>query len=227
MKRKEWTVFALLCLIVLAGFLPGVPSQAASRKVKAMKAYAAFLAKHPAEDVGTNYYDAGFGNVDTSGVNSYFLYDMDKNGVPELFTYTGVNFRHYIVRVYTWQSGKVVLCKFDNGQNAEFDNNSAANGSYGFYICKKKHIHNVYTGGMESSETVYKGAKGKLKQFLTYREVKISRPSTVIATKGGKNITEAKYRSFTKSCKVKKNTWYGNNKSTRKKLKKGKLKVLR
>lgn len=224
MRAVKKGIFALLCMVLLAGIMPGKDVQAASAKKKAMKAYASFLAKHPSKTF-KNYGDAGFSSADKSYVNSYFLSDMDKNGVPELFTYTNVNFRWFIVRVYTYKNGKVTLCKFADGSDAEFNNNASANGSYNFYICKKKHIHNAYSGGMESNEFVYKGAKSKLKTCFSYQEVRISYPAMIRAYKGGTKISAKQYAGYTKNCAVKKLASYKNSKKNRSTLKKGKAKV--
>lgn len=212
----------LFVLVMLLGLLPGSDAHAASAKKKAMKAYASFLAKHPPRTF-RNYGDAAFSAEDKSYVNSYFLYDMDKNGVPELFTYTNVNARWYIVRVYTYRNKKVTLCKFADGCDAEFDNNASANGGYSFFICKQGHIHNSYSGGMEANEFIYKGAKdGTLKNCLRYQEIRFSYPYAVTAWKGSKEIAEQKYRSYTKKCTVRRMTSYKNNKKNRNALKKGK-----
>ena len=148
---------------------------------------------------------------------------MDKNGVPELFTCTYVNFRWEIIRVYTWKNHKVVLCNFSDGTEAVFNNCHTANGSYNFNICKKNHIHNVFTGGMENSTKIYKGKKGKLIEILTFREMHMLDKTD--ATKNGKRITTAKYYSYTKGCTYKNLTWYKNNKKDRAKLKNGKSKI--
>lgn len=226
-RRNLRNILVLVCIAMLAGILlPGVHTEAASKKTKALKAYTAFLKKYPSkfkEIENKGYYDAGFSLKDKSYIDKFFLYDTDKNGVPELFTFTYVNFRHFIVRVYTWQGGKVKACKFSDGTDAIFDNNSVANGTYTFSICKKGHIHNNFQGGMDSTENVYKVSKSKLKTIFTYNELL----GNIIATKNGKKISEEKYKSYTKGCTYRTMTSYDNNKANRSKLKKGKCKIVK
>lgn len=52
-KRKSWSnILMLLCLTLLVGILlPGVHTEAASKKTKALKAYTAFLKKHASKFV--------------------------------------------------------------------------------------------------------------------------------------------------------------------------------
>ena len=221
-KKSIWFAI-LLAMIVIAA--PGNKVQAASAKVKAMKAYGKFLAKHPAKDFGDKYYDASFSSDDTSYITSYFLYDMNKDRIPELITQTNVNFRWHIIRIYTYKNGKVTLCKFADGQDAVFDNNSSANGAYYFFVCKKGHFHNTYSGGMEDSEYIYKGTKKAVKLLMSRSEVKIMYPSMLTIKKGEKTISSVQYSKYTKNCSEKKMTSYSNNKKNRKILKKGKAKV--
>lgn len=229
MKRKKGmrNIMMLMCIALLVGILlPGIHTEAASKKKKALKAYTTFLKKHPSklkEIENKGYYDAGFSLEDKSYIDEFVLYDIDKNGVPELFAFTYVNFRHYIVKVYTCQGGKVNVCKFADGTDAIFDNNAAANGSYTFSICKKGHIHNNFQGGIVSTANVYKASKGKLKTIFTYNELY----GNIAATKNGKEISEEKYKSYTKGCTYRKLTSYENNKANRSKLKKGKCKIVK
>lgn len=235
-KRKNLrNILMLVCIAMLAGILlPGGHTEAASKKTKALKAYTAFLKKYPSkfkEIENKGYYDAGFSLKDKSYIDEFFLYDTDKNGVPELFTFTYVNFRHYIVRVYTWKGGKVSAYKFSDGTDAVFDNSSVANGATYFSICKKGHIHNTHGGGYGSWEKVYKASNSKLKTIFEYEQWKdlndTSKVLRTVAKKDGKEISMDKYNSYTKGCTKKKLTFYENNKSGRSKLKQGKCKIVK
>ncbi len=224
--KLKW-IFVIGLLVAVLGF-PG-KAEAASKKTKALKAYASVLKKNPSryKEMGDRFYDAAFTLYDDSYLDSFFLYDMDKNGVPELFTITYKNARWEIIRIYTWKNQRVRLCKFSDGTDAVFDNCHTANGAYYFSICKKRHIHNVYSGGMGRSAKVYKISKKKLKPFLTYREDygDSLHKGMVAATKNGKEISAETYNNSIKGCTDKTLKWYVNNKSDRKKLKSGKCKV--
>lgn len=226
--KIRWILTAILLVSVL-----GIPQKvdAASKKASAVKAYASLLKKNPSKykEIGSQYYDASFKLPDLSYLDSFFLYDLDKNGVPELFTITYVNARWEIIRVYTWKNNKVRSYIFSNGAEAVFNNCHTANGAYSFSICKKGHIHNVFSGGMGSNAAVYKVSKKKLKQFLTYQESYGDSyyKSTITATKNGKEISAEKYNSSIKGCVSKTLKWYENNKGNRRKLKKGKCKVIK
>lgn len=226
--RKVLMLLCLTMLIIIC--LPGMPTQAASKKTKALKAYSAFLKKNPSKQksIGSKLYDASFCLPDTSYIDDFCLCDIDNNGVPELFTTTYVNFRWYIVRVYTWKNGRVAAYKFSDGTNAVFDNRSTANGYYYFTICQKKHLHNEYSAyifGDIKSYSVYKVKSKKLKTYLTYSESTGVSGLPATATKNGKKISVKKYNSYTKGCKSKKLKWYSNSKSNRSKLKKGKCTI--
>lgn len=69
------------------------------------KLYKAFLEK------GKAVYKEG-SNTYTDTINSFYVLDIDKNGVPELIALTGdfFNYRH----VYTVKSGKMVYCGTDS-----------------------------------------------------------------------------------------------------------------
>lgn len=221
----------LLCLTMLvAVWLPTMHTQAASRKTKALKAYSKLLKNKPSKlkTIRNKISDASFSLADKSYIDEFCLCDIDSDGIPELFTYTCVNVRWYIVRVYTWQKNKVVAYKFSGGTNAVFDNCSTANGWYSFTICRKRHIHNEYSAyifGNIRSYYVYKVQSGKLKKYLTYSESSGISGQPATATKNGKKISVKKYNSYTKGCKSKKLKWYSNSKGNRSKLTRGKCKI--
>lgn len=194
------------------------------QKVNYAKAYADFLKKHPSKS--SKYFgDASYNPSDKSYVNSFFLYDIDKNNIPELFTYTTVNFRWHIIRVYTYQNGKVTAVKSTNGSKIEFNNSAVANGIYNFNICSKGHIHNNYAGSMSSTKCVYKKSGSKIDTWLIYNSYKIWNDTFESAQLYGNSIAINKYNSLTKSCKNIKITDYTNNSTNRTKLQKGKCKI--
>lgn len=228
MTRKAIKRTLLLALLFLL-LIPGTQALAASKKMKAMKAYSKYLAAHVADPSYEKYYDdASYSPENMDYVSSFFLYDINKDKVPELFAFTTVNFRWFNVRIFTYNNGNVKLYKIKGVGDAEFTDRATANGSYSFYICSKKHIHNMWGGstpmGYDASyETVYKPSKGKLKVYLSKDDKFTGMSSTY--KKYGKEITAEKYASLTSGCSAKKIKSYENTAKNRKKLKKGKLKV--
>ncbi len=162
--KKYISILAAIIILISSIYLPNGNVQAASKATKARKAYAAFLAKHSAADIkDEDFNDASFSLDDKTYVSSFSICDIDKDNVPELITYTGVNFRWFIVRIYTYKNSKVTPYKFNDGNDVEFDNCATANGSYNFYICSKGHIHNNYVGSYGSDYATYKVSGKKLK----------------------------------------------------------------
>ena len=227
MTRRIMKRTLLLTLLFLL-LIPGTQAMAASKKKKAMKAYSKYLAKHVADPSYEKYfYDASFSPANKDYVSSFFLYDINKDNVPELFAFTSVNFRWFNVRIFTYKSGKVTPYKIKGVGDAVLTDRATANGSYNFYICSRKHIHNMWGGstpmGYASYEAVYKSSKGKLKVYLSKDDKFTGMSSTY--KKNGKAITAEKYASLTAGCSEKKVKSYENTAKNRKKLKKGKLKV--
>lgn len=158
--------------------------------------YAAYLTKYKAK-TSKHFADASYSMKNKKYVNEFFLYDVDKDSIPELFTFTTVNFRWHIVRVLTCSGNKVVPYQFSDGSKVEFDNNAAANGIYTFHICKKGHIHNIWSGSMGMTDIrVYTVQGGRLQRV-----------------------------SPNPSCAYKKVIGYANTDAVRKKLKKNTCKV--
>lgn len=158
--------------------------------------YAAYLTKHKAK-TSTHFADASYSMKNKKYVNEFFLYDVDKDGIPELFTFTTVNFRWHIVRILTCSGNKVIPYRFSDGSKAEFDNNAAANGGYSFHICSKGHIHNIWSGSMGMTAIrVYTAEGGRLQRV-----------------------------SSNPDCAYKKVIGYANTDAVRKKLKKNTCKV--
>ena len=130
-----WGRLVLLFLVIFCLAYTTDCDAANTKASKAKKAYASFLEKHPPVRISdSNFYDAAYKNPKTTAINSFIVHDLDKDKIPELITYTPVNFRWYIVRIYTYRKGKVIKYKFSNGKAAVFDNCAVANGGYTFYI---------------------------------------------------------------------------------------------
>lgn len=171
--------------------------EAATKATNAKKAYAQYLTRHPKAKIDDkDFYNAGFSLEDKSYVSCFSIYDIDNDKVPELIATTNVNFRWFIVRIYTYKNGKVVPYKFADGRNVVFHDSATANGAYSFYICEKGHIHNDYKG--------YFGC-----EFKTYK----------VSGKKLKLISKKEYSHASKNIKG-----YENNATNRKKLKNNKIK---
>lgn len=179
------------------------------------RAYADYLAKHPAKSYD---YGAGYRPKDTSYINSYVLYDVDKNGTKELVTWTGINFRASLIRIYEYDNGKVKPYTYQNGKKAVFDLSSEANGSKEFFICKKGHIHVNWWGYVGFKETVYIVKDHNLTKYL-YRNKDTFMPEN-IAKKYGEEISISTYDSLIKDCSRGNYTFCKNTKSNRAKLRK-------
>ncbi len=188
----------------------GLEASAAS-KVSAKKAYAAYLAKHPAKEFGDKFYTADFQPKSKTYVNEFCLVDIDKDKQLELITRTNVNFRWFIIRVYEYKNGKVQKYKFKSGGNAVFNNRATAAGSYQFFICKKGHLHNTWFGGIYGSEeNIYNLSKGKLRKYLSHT---VEMTGAEKAAKYGKKITVKKFQQLTGNCKEKTLNWQKNTKT--------------
>lgn len=164
MKRQvKRGLFITMAVILLLA----TPVMAASKKKKAMKAYSKYLSTHIAPYINDrNWYDASYRPSKTNYASWFFICDINKDKVPELFTSTSINHRWFIVRIFTYKKGKVKPYKTANRSAAVFNNYSGASGHYYFYVCAKKHIHNGWRGstpfGFETNETVYKNSHGKI-----------------------------------------------------------------
>ena len=211
----------ILLLTLTVSILLAMPAMAASKKKKALKVYAKYLALHEAPYISDrNYYNASYRPSNLNYVSYFTTYDLNRDKVPELFTLTSINHRRFIVRIYTYKKGKMKPYKYAGGANAVLDDYCGASGHYTIFICKKGHIHNTWEGstpfGYQSEVTVYKNVKGKLKQYLY--------SGNATYTKYGKRITAAKYMALTKGCAEKTYFQYKNTAANRTLLKKGKAK---
>lgn len=80
--------------------------------------------------------------------DAFTLFDIDRDGVPELLALTTVNFRWTPLSVFTCADGEAVLLKdpLDAAAHGTFEQRSTANGAYYTYICEENHLHNVWRG---------------------------------------------------------------------------------
>jgi len=194
-KRRSVKFFIMMfmCMSLFVAF-ESVEAQAATKKTKAKKAYASFLENHQRIVISDDdFYNAGYSLDNKTYVNSFATCDLNKDKIPELITITPVNFRWFIVRIYSYKNNKVTALKNEQGMRFELDDCATANGGYDFYICKKNHIHNQYSGYWDSMEEIFKVKKLKAKKTM----------------------------SCSSSRKTLK--YYTNTKKNRKKLKKGKI----
>ena len=223
-RCKRMMVFFLMLLVFV--LLP-TNVQAASRSRKAMKAYAGYLS-----DLEPDTFEviaaAGIYPENRDAVRSFFLYDLDKDGVPELFTMQVLNFRYEIYKVFSYKSGKVTPFRFSDGSSVVFDNNHQANGNYYFWICNRNHIHNYYGGGYGWDQRVYRLYGKKLKEYLRYHEERNLLTGDVSVNEAfryGEKISATKFQSLTAKCREKSMEYYYNTKANRNTLSKGKIKI--
>ena len=207
MLMKKLSIL-LLCITSFLCLIQPIDIEAATEK-KAQSAYDTFLKKHPSVEFGSAFYDASYQRSNKSYVNSYAIYDLDGDKIPELITETPVNFRWFIVRIYTYKNGKVIAYKFSSGEKVEFDDCATANGEYYYYICKKGHLHNCWSGDSGTIHKVYSVKNKKLKEYLSYEEDEWIGTRSV--TRYGKSISKKKFEKLTKSCSKKKILYKNNN----------------
>lgn len=128
-------------------------------KEMAMKAYKELLVSAPGIDNHQDVLmDAAFGkdeNYEIFGehLDTFGIYDINEDGMPELIAERLINFRWIEVYVYSFVDGEMVLCGM-------IDECSVANGSYYTYICEENHIHSVWSGtnplgDAETEDTAY------------------------------------------------------------------------
>ena len=194
------TFFNRICIFLMV-YIIAVPTfgtircEAANAKAvkKAKRAYSAYLERHlPVNIPDSDFYDAAYINSKKNAVNSFVLYDLDKDKIPELITYTPINFRWYILRVKTYKKGKVVNCKFSDGSKAVFNNCAVANGAFCNYICKRGHLHNRYVGYFDTYDEAYSFKKGKL-NYVT-KTINPHKEKTSIKPRNNTKSNRAKLR---------------------------------
>ena len=229
-ERKRIRYLLLMCgLLLCLSIMPCQYSEAASNKT-VRKAYEKFLKRHKTVSISDgDFYNAGFTQRNKGFISSFALCDIDKDKTPELITLSCLNFRWSVIRVYRYKNGKVILYQFKDKKKAEWDNRATANGTYNWYICKKDHIHNIWSGYDEEKSDIYKINRNKkrLDYYLaryTYLPVNFHG----YANNGFDNygeISQKLYEELTKKCKQRKLKYYTNNSSNRKKLLKGTCKI--
>ncbi len=121
---------------------------------EALKAYYEILSSMPAiEDEHDEVDNAAFGyeeNHEMFGdhLDAFFVYDINKDGIPELIASSTVNFRWAPVYVYTYADGQAVLLKdpLQPDAHGTFEQNASAHGSYMTFFCDNNHIHSFWRG---------------------------------------------------------------------------------
>lgn len=198
-KRKSWkNILMLLCVALLAGILlPGVQTEAASKKTKALKAYKKLLASDSIEF-------SSRGSVNPSDYSFALVY-IDNNSVPELVIWG--NQPHSLYAVYTYKNGK-----------AKFLQNTGD--GFGYY--KKK---GIFAGGLFSSyacENYFKLSAGKSIKRFSITEYNGFASYQRYQSNKEVSITKAKFKRQLKklvgSTKETTNiTWHKNTVANRKK----------
>jgi hypothetical protein len=218
-----------IAALIISLLLTPVQTYAATSKSTAnyTSVYASWLKKHPSKTVpSSSYYTQTYNPKDKSYVNTFFMYDIDSDGTPELFTETDITATWFIMRIYTCKKGKIVKYKFKSGKAAVFNNNGSARGNYGSYdfiICYNNHIHNKFYLSGYNEEIVYRLDNNKFSKFLTKKLY----TDSATYKKYSKTITYEEYKELTSTCYVKKPyDTYKNTASARSKLRKGKLGVV-
>lgn len=134
----------------------------------ALSAYQDILKNVPAESMDyPEFDDASFSledNLRKLGDHReyYDLYDVDDDGVPELFTWRWINFRWFQVFVYTMDAGEASLVHVQDVSGDDtptFDDQATAMGGYYSYVCPSGHVHNVWDPSMWSMGNVPDGVE--------------------------------------------------------------------
>lgn len=188
----------LMCIAMLTGILlPGVHTQAASKKTKALKAYSKLLASD-----SIKFSDRGSANPTDY---SFSLVYIDNNNVPELVIWG--NQPHSLYAVYTYRNGK-----------AQYVENTGD--GFGYY--KKK---GIFSGGIFRSyvcTNYFKLSSGKsTRKFsvtedyssATYQSYQSNKAVTITKTKFNRQL-----KKLVGSTKETTNiTWHKNTAANRKK----------
>lgn len=149
--RKFRRVLHITCLaFMLLMLFPGIHTQAATNRAKALKAYSKLLSQNQLQ-----WNDSK--SVQTAKCKFALIY-VDKNNVPELFVDAsgagGLGHVDGFYRMYTYVKGKVVeVCTVRDG----------------FSYYKKKGIFSTYTAMQGEYITYQKLSNGKSKIQLTSR----------------------------------------------------------
>lgn len=192
-------IMMLMCVAMLAGILlPGVHTEAAAQKTKALKAYNKLLASDSIKRTDD-------GMTQNPADCSFALVYIDNNNVPELVIDCGGSLLRYAV--YTYKNGK-----------AQYVTN--AGGIFGYY--KKK---GIFTGGVGVSYiciNYVKLSSGKSVKKFSFIEYNGSATYQSYQSNKTVTITKAKFNRQLKklvgSTKETTNiTWHKNTAANRKK----------
>lgn len=121
---------------------------------EALKAYYEILSSMPAIEGEHGEIDnAAFGYEENHAMfgdhlEAFFVYDINKDGIPELIASSTVNFRWEPIYVYTYADGQAVLLKdpVQPDSHGTFEQNASANGSYLTFFCENNHVHSLWGG---------------------------------------------------------------------------------
>lgn len=152
MKRKYVLSIVILSLAAVLGGCGSSPKKAP--EVQALECYQEILQAAPAlEGEHPQLEDASFDDVQNreqfgSHYDQFAVFDINKDGIPELIASSVINFRWVPISVFTWADGKAVLLTDPAGEaaNGTFEQCSTANGAYITYLCEENHIHSVWRG---------------------------------------------------------------------------------
>lgn len=129
---------------------------------EALKAYYEILSSMPAIEGEHDEIDnAAFGYEENHAMfgdhlDAFLVYDINKDGVPELIASSTVNFRWEPIYVYTYADGQAVLLKdpVQPDSHGTFEQNASANGGYLTYFCDNNHIHSFWGGNVMDEQMV-------------------------------------------------------------------------
>lgn len=123
---------------------------------QALRAYYEILSAAPAiEGEHAELDDAAFGYEDNLAMfgkhlDWFYVYDINKDGVPELIASSVINFRWAPVYVYTYADGQAVLLQdpIQPISYGTFDQCAIANGAYMTFFCDNNHVHSLWAGAV-------------------------------------------------------------------------------
>lgn len=129
---------------------------------EALKAYYEILSSMPAIEGEHDEIDnAAFGYEENHAMfgdhlDAFLVYDINKDGVPELIASSTVNFRWEPIYVYAYVDGQAVLLKdpVQPDSHGTFEQNASANGGYLTYFCDNNHIHSFWGGNVMDEQMV-------------------------------------------------------------------------
>ena len=190
MKTKTLIKRVLLLSLVLTLFL-AVPTLAASKKTKALKAYSKFLAKHESSFLNKIQHVVGFKH------STLYVYRY-KNGKVKRVKNRAIprdRTEPYMIPAPTYTAATTW-----SGLNV--------------WECKKKHLHIAMMSGAGRDEYIYYMKSGKLKLYAHSQEHFYT--DGYKYNYKGKMVSAAKYNSATKGC-IRKGWMENNNAVGRKK----------